>query len=246
MKRLLITAMLILTWGSLGLGVAKAAELSIADVAKHNTAQDCYMAINGKVYDITSYFGSHPGGDSYLLESCGIDATSAFVSKGGEGSDHSRYAYDLLKNYYVSDLAANSSLTASSALAAGPSGNLSVAETKVVTVGFRYPLVFVIGGIWLLLLFFHYLMGKKYGKIFNRGLLMRATSLIMLIAFIMVAAGGLYMTFAGRMVIKGFDTIMIHVYSGFAFAMAAFTHLYLHLRDISIYLKMLFRKKDPS
>ena len=58
--------MLILTWGSLGLGVAKAAELSIADVAKHNTAQDCYMEINGKVYDITSYFGSHPGGDSYL------------------------------------------------------------------------------------------------------------------------------------------------------------------------------------
>lgn len=238
--------MLILTWGSLGLGLAKATELSVADVAKHNTPQDCYMAINGRVYDITSYFGSHPGGDFYLQKSCGSDATKAFASKGGQGMDHSRFAYDLLKNYYVSDLAANSSSSASSALTAEPSGNLPVAETKVGTVGFRYPLVFVIGGIWLLLLFFHYLMGKKYGKVFNRGLLMRATSLVMLIAFVMVAAGGLYMTFAGRMFINGFDTIMIHVYSGFAFALAALTHLYLHFRDISIYLKMLVQKKDPS
>jgi cytochrome b involved in lipid metabolism len=29
--------------------------ITLADVAKHNTETDCYMAIHGKVYDVTKF-----------------------------------------------------------------------------------------------------------------------------------------------------------------------------------------------
>ena len=102
--------MLILTWGSLGLGVAKAAELSIADVAKHNTAQDCYMAINGKVYDVASYIDKHPGGANTIISVCGTEATTAFNTMGGKGRPHSSKANDMLQSYYLGQLNATVSL----------------------------------------------------------------------------------------------------------------------------------------
>merc|ERR1711976_318284 len=35
--------------------------------------------IEGKVYNMTSFFGTHPGGDDNLQRSCGIDATVLFL-----------------------------------------------------------------------------------------------------------------------------------------------------------------------
>jgi hypothetical protein len=39
---------------------------TLADVAKHNSATDCWMVINDKVYDVTSFIDEHPGGDVIL------------------------------------------------------------------------------------------------------------------------------------------------------------------------------------
>lgn len=75
-----------------------AERLTSAEISKHNNPADCWMIYSGKVYNITSYFGQHPGGDGALSSYCGKDGTVAFNSEG-----HSSYALSLLGNYYIGD-----------------------------------------------------------------------------------------------------------------------------------------------
>ena len=42
-------------------------QYSLADVAQHNTEKDCWMTINGKIYDVTKYIDSHPGGEIIMV-----------------------------------------------------------------------------------------------------------------------------------------------------------------------------------
>ncbi|CAA6668011.1 unnamed protein product [Spirodela intermedia] len=42
---------------------------TLADVSKHNTHEDCWLVIDGKVYDVTKFLDDHPGGDDVLLSS---------------------------------------------------------------------------------------------------------------------------------------------------------------------------------
>lgn len=85
--------------------------LSMAEVAKHNNANSCWMVISGKVYDVTQTIGAHPGGAGTILQSCGTDATTAFATK-NIGRNHSGYAYSSLSNYLLGNL--NQTLTAQS------------------------------------------------------------------------------------------------------------------------------------
>jgi cytochrome b involved in lipid metabolism len=78
--------------------------LDIAEVSKHNNINDCYMLIDNKVYNITSYFGSHPGGDRTMVPYCGKDSTQGYDTKGNRGNSHSSYAASLLTSYYIGDL----------------------------------------------------------------------------------------------------------------------------------------------
>ncbi len=84
--------------------------LSMAEISKHNKSSDCWMLISGKVYNITSYFGSHPGGNSTMAATCGTDATAAYMTKdpnatsNGGRSAHSSNAVNLLTNYYIGNL----------------------------------------------------------------------------------------------------------------------------------------------
>jgi cytochrome b involved in lipid metabolism len=57
--------------------------ITLADIANHKTESDCRTAINGTVYDVTAFFGKHPGGDKNLFRVCGIDATEVFNKKHG-------------------------------------------------------------------------------------------------------------------------------------------------------------------
>jgi len=91
--------------------------LTPAEIARHNSASDCWTIISGQVYNLTSYLSYHPGGVDIILPSCGADGTVAFQTRGGTGT-HSSYADSLLSQYLVSSL--NSSLSASES--AQPSG----------------------------------------------------------------------------------------------------------------------------
>ncbi len=56
---------------------------TLADVAKHNTASNCWTAINGNVYDVTAWINRHPGGADAILSICGIDGSGAFNGQHG-------------------------------------------------------------------------------------------------------------------------------------------------------------------
>jgi cytochrome b involved in lipid metabolism len=211
-----------------------AATFTSDQLSTHNTRNDCYLAINGKVYDITAYFGYHPGGDQYMLMSCGTDATYAFATKGGNGYDHSQRAYAMLDQFYIGDLAVNAAATP------GKTSVTGGAHIGVQTGGMRYPLIIQIFVIWIFLLLLFGILGRKYSAKFHKGKWLRITSLTMLIAFLGVASGGVYMAFFGRIFINGTDVIVFHVYFGFIFVLAAITHIYLHWREIWIYLKRIF------
>ncbi len=84
--------------------------LNMTEITKHNKSSDCWLLINGKVYNITSYFGSHPGGNSTMSATCGEDATAEYATKNASAtssngrSAHSSNAMSLLNNYYIGDL----------------------------------------------------------------------------------------------------------------------------------------------
>lgn len=73
--------------------------LDATEVAKHNSTGNCWIIINSKVYNVTGYLRSHPGGAGTITLYCGKDATPAFQAQG-----HSSYANNLLSSYYVGDL----------------------------------------------------------------------------------------------------------------------------------------------
>jgi len=52
--------------------------LSMDDVAKHNTKEDCWVVLYGKAYDLTKFGRVHPGGANLIYDNAGKDATALF------------------------------------------------------------------------------------------------------------------------------------------------------------------------
>ncbi|CAL9242698.1 unnamed protein product [Arabidopsis halleri] len=72
---------------------------TLAEVSQHSSSQDCWIVIDGKVYDVTKFLDDHPGGDEVILTSTGKDATDDFEDVG-----HSSTAKAMLDEYYVGDI----------------------------------------------------------------------------------------------------------------------------------------------
>lgn len=45
----------------------KIVNVSHQELAKHNKFDDCWMAVRGKVYNVTKYLDFHPGGAEQLM-----------------------------------------------------------------------------------------------------------------------------------------------------------------------------------
>ncbi len=70
-------------------------------MAKHNSVSDCWVAVDGKVYDLTKFASQHPGGEGNITEICGTDGTAAFKGQhGGESTP-----INTLSNYEIGLLA---------------------------------------------------------------------------------------------------------------------------------------------
>jgi len=77
-------------------------KFSFETLKLHDRADDCWMAIGNKVYDLTKYLNIHPGGPGTLIPYCGKDATAAFQTKDANpAKPHSQFAESLLDQYYV-------------------------------------------------------------------------------------------------------------------------------------------------
>ncbi len=75
--------------------INKLKEYTLDDVAKHNKKTDAWIAINGKVANITKWIPKHPGGN-VIMKGVGRDATSLFNSIG-----HDDYAKKMVKKYQI-------------------------------------------------------------------------------------------------------------------------------------------------
>jgi len=74
-------------------------QITIAEVAKHADASDCWLVLEGKVYNVTDFIPNHPGGER-IIQGCGKDATDLFNGRG-----HSERARGLLPKYQIGVLA---------------------------------------------------------------------------------------------------------------------------------------------
>lgn len=69
-------------------------EFTREEIEKHATQDDCWIVVDGKVYDATSVLEWHPGGAAAILSHAGAvhqETTDEF------GSIHDDYAYEKLK-----------------------------------------------------------------------------------------------------------------------------------------------------
>jgi len=53
-------------------------EYDMSEVAKHTNVGDCWIALYGKVLNVTKFLNNHPGGTKVILDMAGKDATGEF------------------------------------------------------------------------------------------------------------------------------------------------------------------------
>lgn len=75
---------------------------TLLEVAAHSSAQDCWLVVDNRVFDVTQYVasGSHPGGAT-ILQGCGQEATEMF------NNQHTAKAKSMLPDFYIGDLVLN-------------------------------------------------------------------------------------------------------------------------------------------
>lgn len=62
---------------------AAASGYTLTQVSSHNSATSCWSAVNGQVYDLTSWVNAHPGGKAAILMICGKDGSPLFNAQHG-------------------------------------------------------------------------------------------------------------------------------------------------------------------
>ncbi|KAJ1351596.1 hypothetical protein KIN20_007678 [Parelaphostrongylus tenuis] len=76
--------------------------IPVSEVQLHSTAESCWIILDGKVYDVSTFLSEHPGGGEAILEFAGKDATASFEDVG-----HSKDAREMTKDYLIGKLPAD-------------------------------------------------------------------------------------------------------------------------------------------
>jgi hypothetical protein len=76
---------------------------ALAEVARHARPDDCWMAIDGSVYDFTAYLPRHPSEPAVIEAWCGREASEAYRTK-TRGQPHSAAATRRMADYRLGTL----------------------------------------------------------------------------------------------------------------------------------------------
>lgn len=76
--------------------------LTSTEVAQHTSGSDCWVIVDGNVYNVSDYIPFHPGGSNRIVSRCGTDISADFA--GGGGHRHSSSARNTLSRYLVGAL----------------------------------------------------------------------------------------------------------------------------------------------
>lgn len=61
--------------------------LSLEEVKRHTSEEDCWIIVHGKVYDVTSFLDEHPGGFDIIISNTGgsLALTTQFLQQKDSG-----------------------------------------------------------------------------------------------------------------------------------------------------------------
>jgi len=79
----------------------KGKKITWEELHKHNVESDCWLAVRGKVYNVTPWVSKHPGGVDTIVLNGGRDATQLFEAY------HPIRVYSMLNQYYVGEISAD-------------------------------------------------------------------------------------------------------------------------------------------
>ncbi|WKX92111.1 hypothetical protein Q1695_010274 [Nippostrongylus brasiliensis] len=88
-------------------------EIPLSEVQEHSSVGSCWIILEGKVYDVSTFLSEHPGGFQVITELAGKDATASFEDVG-----HSKDAREMAKDYLIGTLKQDGSTPAAKPTAA--------------------------------------------------------------------------------------------------------------------------------
>jgi 4-hydroxysphinganine ceramide fatty acyl 2-hydroxylase len=71
---------------------------SYEEIAKHTAENDCWIVVNGYVYDVSHFLKNHPGGSQYILQVAGKPEAMNEFNKSGQHI-HSKNAWEILRKF---------------------------------------------------------------------------------------------------------------------------------------------------
>jgi|TARA_B110000444_G_C18777050_1_gene565505 cytochrome b involved in lipid metabolism len=71
--------------------------ITMEEVEKHNTINDCWIVSHGKVYDVSSFINKHPGGKFVIKSHAGTEVSKHY-------NYHSKNAHKIWEKYLIGEI----------------------------------------------------------------------------------------------------------------------------------------------